>query len=210
MLDIRPAAPAEFAAVGELVATSYVDAGYAGADYAVALRDVSARAAHATVLAALDGARVVGSVTVVTAGGPYAEDVEPGTAVIRMLATDSTSRGGGIGTALMEAAIARAREDGCDVVRLSTQATMTAAHRLYERLGFTRTPDRDWSPEPGLTLLTYALPLRFCGHCGEPGVEHEAELDPPRYCTHCRRRMVVQVHPTGWSARCVEHGVVTG
>lgn len=33
-------------------------------------------------------------------------------------------------------------------------------------------------------------------------------FEPPRYCTRCRRRMTVQVLPAGWSARCVEHGVV--
>jgi hypothetical protein len=39
---------------------------------------------------------------------------------------------------------------------------MHAAHRIYERLGFTRTPDRDWNPLPDLddiTLLTYELTL---------------------------------------------------
>ncbi|MEZ0106844.1 NADH pyrophosphatase NudC (nudix superfamily) [Catenulispora sp. EB89] len=58
--------------------------------------------------------------------------------------------------------------------------------------------------------------MDFCGQCGEPtaATGHErcaarAELEPPRYCGHCRRRMVVQVVPTGWSARCVEHGTVT-
>nr|MCW2727642.1 alcohol dehydrogenase [Aeromicrobium sp.] len=53
----------------------------------------------------------------------------------------------------------------------------------------------------------------FCGLCGELAgagahvrcVEH-LRLEPPRYCAHCRRRMAVQVVPTGWSARCVEHG----
>lgn len=35
-------------------------------------------------------------------------------------------------------------------------------------------------------------------------------LEPPRYCDRCRRRMVVQVVPTGWTARCVEHGTLTG
>ena len=35
-------------------------------------------------------------------------------------------------------------------------------------------------------------------------------LEPPRYCTQCHRRMVVQVTPGGWSARCVEHGTLTG
>ncbi|MGH8867372.1 MAG: adenosylmethionine--8-amino-7-oxononanoate transaminase [Actinomycetes bacterium] len=31
-------------------------------------------------------------------------------------------------------------------------------------------------------------------------------LEPPRFCPHCRRRMVVQVVPRGWTARCSEHG----
>jgi len=34
------------------------------------------------------------------------------------------------------------------------------------------------------------------------------ELEPPRFCPACRRRMVVQVTPAGWSASCVEHGSV--
>jgi hypothetical protein len=36
------------------------------------------------------------------------------------------------------------------------------------------------------------------------------ELEPPRYCADCGRRMVVQVTPRGWSATCVEHGVRRG
>jgi hypothetical protein len=36
---------------------------------------------------------------------------------------------------------------------------MTAAHRLYHRLGFTRLPERDWSPEPDIELLVYARDL---------------------------------------------------
>jgi hypothetical protein len=57
----------------------------------------------------------------------------------------------------------------------------------------------------------------FCDHCGErldTGVHERCArlrlLEPPRYCPHCRRRMVVQVVPRGWSARCVEHGETTG
>lgn len=213
VLEVRPASPEQFGALGELTAASYLTDGFAGEDYAQTLRDVADRAEHATVLAALLNGRIVGTVTVVTNGGPYAEGAPAGTAVIRMLATDPASRGAGVGTALVEASIAHARRAGCFAVHLSTQASMTAAHRIYERLGFVRTPDRDWSPEPGLLLWTYALALSRCGHCGEPGVHAECarmlELEPPRYCTQCRRRMVVQVHPTGWSARCVEHGLVT-
>ncbi|MFM9378095.1 hypothetical protein [Gordonia sp. VNK21] len=33
-------------------------------------------------------------------------------------------------------------------------------------------------------------------------------LEPPRYCGRCGRRMVVQVRPDGWTARCSRHGTV--
>ena len=55
----------------------------------------------------------------------------------------------------------------------------------------------------------------YCDRCGRPvaegghdGCARARELEPPRYCSVCRRRMVVQVMPAGWSARCAEHGDV--
>lgn len=33
-------------------------------------------------------------------------------------------------------------------------------------------------------------------------------LEPPRYCEQCGRRMVVQVSPDGWWAKCSRHGVI--
>ncbi|HZE17075.1 MAG TPA: hypothetical protein VE197_15995 [Mycobacterium sp.] len=33
-------------------------------------------------------------------------------------------------------------------------------------------------------------------------------LEPPRFCAQCGRRMVVQVRPDGWWAKCSRHGVV--
>ena len=33
-------------------------------------------------------------------------------------------------------------------------------------------------------------------------------LEPPRFCGQCGRRMVVQVRPDGWDARCSRHGDV--
>jgi hypothetical protein len=56
----------------------------------------------------------------------------------------------------------------------------------------------------------------YCDRCGtaadfgpHDGCAQARALEPPRYCTQCRRRLVVQVTPTGWRARCVEHGVRT-
>ena len=50
-------------------------------------------------------------------------------------------RGQGLGRALMEAAIALAREAGADTMDLGTHETDTAARRLYESLGFTQLED---------------------------------------------------------------------
>ena len=36
---------------------------------------------------------------------------------------------------------------------------MRAAHRIYERVGFERAPERDWSPVPGVELLAFAIPF---------------------------------------------------
>jgi hypothetical protein len=55
---------------------------------------------------------------------------------------------------------------------------------------------------------------QFCVHCGKPVAEGEhagcdtpgARLQPPRFCPECARRMVVQVTPIGWLARCSRHG----
>jgi hypothetical protein len=33
-------------------------------------------------------------------------------------------------------------------------------------------------------------------------------LEPPRYCTQCGRRMIVQIAPDGWWARCSRHGTI--
>lgn len=33
-------------------------------------------------------------------------------------------------------------------------------------------------------------------------------LEPPRFCSECGRRMVVQVRPDGWLASCSRHGLL--
>jgi hypothetical protein len=68
-----------------------------------------------------------------------------------------------------------------------------------------------------MSALSYAGAAdRFCVRCGQELAvgEHGAcrqalAFEPPRYCARCRRRMVVQVTPGGWTARCAEHGELT-
>ncbi|OIJ87540.1 GNAT family N-acetyltransferase [Streptomyces colonosanans] len=164
---IRQAQSGEYGPLGEITAQAYLQDGlldFGGSDpYLDVLRNVAGRAAAAQVLAAVERDRVLGGVTFVPAGGPMADIARSGEAEIRMLAVAHHARGRGVGEALVHACIDRARAvHGCERLVLSTQRTMHAAHRVYERLGFTRTPDRDWNPLPDLddiTLLTYELTL---------------------------------------------------
>jgi GNAT superfamily N-acetyltransferase len=123
------------------------------------LRDVAHRAAHADVLVAVVDGEVVGSATNVLDGGPYGELATPREAEFRMLAVDPEAQGHGAGTALVRACMDAARRRGRERLVLSSGVWMTAAHRLYDRLGFVRDPARDWVPVPGVELKAYVIDL---------------------------------------------------
>lgn len=82
-------------------------------------------------LIARDGDRVVGMLTLVTFPIPtglraWIEDV----------VVDEAARGQGVGAALTEEAVRRARAVGARTVDLTSRPARQAANRLYERLGF--------------------------------------------------------------------------
>jgi ribosomal protein S18 acetylase RimI-like enzyme len=162
---VRPARPAEYDAAGHLVAEAFIADGHIApdGDYAKVLRDPRDRAQKAELLVAVDeetGA-VLGSVTFAPPGSPYADLAEGREGEFRMLAVAPVpaARGRGVGELMVRAVIARAEELGLSRIVMSSQPSMAYAHRIYERLGFVRTPARDWSPLPGLDLFTYALEL---------------------------------------------------
>ncbi|MET8812208.1 GNAT family N-acetyltransferase [Streptomyces sp. NPDC004549] len=164
---IRPARPDEYAELGEITAQAYLQDGLLdfgeGDAYLAELRDVAKRAGAAEVLVAVRDGVLLGGVTFVPSGGPMSDIAGAGEAEIRMLAVGHAGRGQGAGEALVRACVERARAvEGCVRVVLSTQPTMRTAHRIYARLGFVRTPERDWNPLPGLleiALLTYEFTL---------------------------------------------------
>ncbi len=160
-LVVRRARPDELDTVGDLTADAYVGAGVlpAEAGYLDFLRDAAHRDREAEVWVALDGDRVVGTVTYVEPGSALVEVSRDGEAEMRSLAVDPSATGQGIGETLARHVVDRARDRGFGAMVLCSATTMHAAHRLYERLGFTRLPDRDWSPVPEVRLLAYTLPL---------------------------------------------------
>jgi|SRR5882762_8015595 len=57
-------------------------------------------------------------------------------AQIEAVRVDQRYRSHGIGRYLFSWAIERARQEGCRLVQLTTNASRADAHRFYERLGF--------------------------------------------------------------------------
>ncbi len=159
-LTIREARPDEYEAVGEIGVRAY-SALEAESDvgYLDEVRDAAARAAAATVLVAVEpDGRLLGTVTYVPgSGSAFAELQGDDEAGFRVLAVAPWAQGRGVGGALVEAVLARARDDGRAGVAIYTRPSMRAAHHLYEAFGFRRDPARDWEFERGEWLWAYEL-----------------------------------------------------
>lgn len=163
-LTVRPVHADELAEVGELTVRSYAVDGFLDGDdrYVHHLRDAVTRAREAEVyVAALPERpdRIAGTVTFCPQGSPWSELAGPAEGEFRMLAVAPEARGRGVATALVGVCLERSRELGYSAVVLSSLPVQRTAHRLYARLGFRRTPDLDWSPAEGVSLLGFRLDL---------------------------------------------------
>ena len=159
-VSVEHARPEDFARIADLTVGTYVDGGLATPEYAPELADVAGRASRSELLVARDATgRLVGSVALVLSGdfGNVTESDDE--AAFRMLVVDPAAQGQGIGELLVLTCLERARAAGKRRMVLSTDPRMTAAHRLYRRLGFSRLPERDWTPQPGIDLQAYARDL---------------------------------------------------
>jgi predicted N-acetyltransferase YhbS len=82
---------------------------------------------------------------------------------VRLLAVAPAGRGRGVGAALMQECVGRARKSGARVLSLQTTDLMQTARRMYERMGFVRSPELDFHPAPGVTVKGYRLELERAG-----------------------------------------------
>jgi ribosomal protein S18 acetylase RimI-like enzyme len=163
-LTIRPAREDELPAIGRLTVDAYLADGHlSGREdgfYARKLADARPRYEQAELLVAMDDAdTLLGTVTIARPGSTWREIGRDDELEFRMLAVSPAARGRGVGEALTRRVLDRAAELGFAAVVLSSSEGMTTAHRLYERLGFRRTPELDWTPEPAVSLITYRLDL---------------------------------------------------
>lgn len=102
-------------------------------DYRAAFARISAAPNETLYVAELEG-EVVGTfqtmvTTTLTARGSS-------NMIIEAVQTRADMRGRGIGAAMIEFAVEKARADGMRLVQLTSNAARKDAHRFYERLGF--------------------------------------------------------------------------
>jgi ribosomal protein S18 acetylase RimI-like enzyme len=146
VITVRIARPEEYECVGALTLAAYaalrVDHLWGGYDSEIL--DTATRAEHGDILVAVtsDGS-VIGAVMYVDdPESGWLEWTEPGESQFRLLAVDPIARRHGAGAVLVQACMERASAGGHSIL-IHTTPWMVAAHRIYERLGFTRRTDRD-------------------------------------------------------------------
>ena len=151
MTLVRPAHPADNAAARALVRRSLGDFGIAaefdGLDHAIGAFGRSDSPNAIELAAQCDGVFV--ACLAIQANGE-------GGAKLFGFHVAPEMRGRGVGRALLEAAIARARAQGFAALKLDTWGSMAAAVNLYESLGWRRVADP--TPESGADR-SYSLAL---------------------------------------------------
>ena len=165
---IREARPDEYPAIGELRVTAYQALGLLpeGSEYVNTLRGFGF-GTDCAVLVATDetGSGILGTITI-EPFEPSSELARDDTeADVRAFAVAPHGQGQGVGRSLLQAVIERSEKRGLRCLRLCTNPVMRAAQHLYETTGFSRTPELDWSPAPGLTLRAYELALPILPSC---------------------------------------------
>ncbi len=117
------------------------------------------------IVAEQDGA-VVGSIIFYPQGESPDESSSPSGSTgerrpteLRLLAVPPSERGRGIGRALMDESVRRARELGAPLIEIYTTELMQVGKRMYEKMGFRRVPERDWHPAPDFVVMCYHMTL---------------------------------------------------
>jgi ribosomal protein S18 acetylase RimI-like enzyme len=110
---------------------------------------VRSRVDEAQLIVATASERIVGAVTFYPDGSrSKVVDWPPGWAIIRLLAVAPDRRRRGIGRALTQECVRRARRRGARAVGLHTDSRMPIAQLLYLQLGFRRAPEFYYQPIP--------------------------------------------------------------
>lgn len=156
---VRTAVENDLDIVGRISVEAYRAAGQLDNEsedgYALVLSNARARYSEALLLVAIHEDVVVGTVTICPIGSRFHEIGEVGEVEFRFLAVAPFAWGGGVGTALIDACHHHARDVGATRLVICVRDTNAGAISMYVRYGFTRMPERDWEPVPGVRLLGF-------------------------------------------------------
>ncbi len=100
------------------------------------IADMPSLSESSEIIVAKIDSEIVGAVAYVAPYKPKAEFFEHKWAVVRMLVVAPKARGQGVGKALTQECIKRAKRDGAKTVALHTSHIMQTALAMYLRMGF--------------------------------------------------------------------------
>jgi len=154
-LEVRLITADEYVAAGNLVVDAYITGGILSDDrgYDRILRDIEGRTRAAFVLVAVLDGQVVGTATIALAGSEHSEIALESESEFRYMGVRPDVWGRGIGSALVAASEVQARQAGANSVVISVIEHNVAGLAMYEKSGFMRLPERDWSPHEDIRLL---------------------------------------------------------
>ncbi len=165
-LRIRDARPDERAAIHDLTWAAYeqytqIMTPSAWAGLCDAIRSALATEGPVERIVAEQNGEIIGSVMLFPADTQSYGDASAVASVpeLRMLAVAPSAREQGVGRALAEECVRRARQAGATALGLHTSVSLHAAIHLYERMGFVRAPEDDFQPEGAELVMAYRLPL---------------------------------------------------
>ena len=165
---IRTALPTELPEIGDIRVAAYRADGFLSpaSQYAATLHALGHDGNGDVLVAVADDGQLLGTVMVEYWPNQGGAMHGPGEAEIRALAVRPAARGQGAGNALLTAIIEHAAAHGVGHLVLATLPAMRTAHRMYEKAGFTRLPERDWAPGDSQSreqLMVFGLRLKV-GH----------------------------------------------
>jgi GNAT superfamily N-acetyltransferase len=99
--------------------------------------------------------QIVGAVAYIGPGRPKADFFKPEWPIMRMLVVAPSARGLGVGRALVDECLRRARRDGATEFALHTSELMQVALPMYQRMGF------EWAASvPAIHGVRYGVYLK--------------------------------------------------
>jgi ribosomal protein S18 acetylase RimI-like enzyme len=148
-VHVRLMRPDEAEAVSALVGAAYSDDFALSDHYRAEIVAVAERAREHQVWVATDAASgtLLGTASTPRAGHAISALAREGELDFRFLSVASEARRRGIGALLVEHVLRLARHRGASRVVLNSGPDMVTAQRLYERLGFVRLHEREYTFE---------------------------------------------------------------